>query len=72
MPTHEPLNLNRRQMRNMIAYLLVALCLSGCASLEQAQQRRQEKNRQQQSRRDLAFTRPDAQISVSPLRFTKD
>ena len=66
MPTHEPLNVNRRQMRNMIVFLLVALCLSGCASLEQAQQRRQEKIRQQQNERYLTFVRPDVQIWVSP------
>ena len=56
---------NRRQMRNMIAVLVVMLCLSSCAALEEASQRRQEKIKRQQSKRYLTLARPDAQISVS-------
>ena len=50
----------------MIACFVVALCLTGCASLEQARLRQQEKIRREQSKRYLTFARPDAQIWVSP------
>ena len=50
----------------MIACFVVALCLTGCASLEQARQQQQEKIKREQSKRYLTFARPDAQISVSP------
>ena len=48
------------------AFFVVALCLTGCASLEQARLRQQEKIRREQSKRYLTFARPDAQIWVSP------
>lgn len=53
-------------MRNIIVLLAVSLCISSCASLEQAQQRRQEKIKQKQSKRYLTLARPDVQMSVSP------
>lgn len=57
---------NRRHWTFAVVPLAVALCISGCASLEQAQQRRQEKIKQQQSKRYLTLSRPDVQISGSP------
>ena len=50
----------------VISPLAIALCISGCAALEEAQQRRRERITQQQSKRYLTFARPDAEILVSP------
>ena len=50
----------------MFVLLMVAICISSCASLEKAQQRQQEKIRQQQSKRYLTFPPPDVHIAVSP------
>ena len=60
------LHLSKEHRIFMIAAVVTAVCISGCASLEQAQQRRQEKIRQQQSKRYLTLARPDVQISASP------
>lgn len=57
---------HRNHWQPMIACFVVALCLTGCASLEQARQQQQEKIKREQSKRYLTFARPDAQISVSP------
>ena len=60
------LNVFKRHWGVVIGPLAIALCLSGCAALEEARQRPQERIKQQQSKRFLTFARPDAQISVSP------
>ena len=60
------LNVFKTHCRTAVGLLAIAFCVSGCAALEEARQRRQEKIKQQQSRRYLTFARPDAQISVSP------
>ena len=60
------LHLSREHRSFMIAVLVTVFCVSGCAALEEARQRRQERIRQQQSKRYLTFARPDAEILVSP------
>ena len=59
-------NENHRHCTFMVVSLAIVLCFLGCASLEQAHRRRQEKIKRQQSKRYLTFARPDVQISVSP------
>ena len=56
----------KKHCRAAAGLLAVALCVSGCAALEEARLRRQERIKQQQSKRYLTFARPDGQISVSP------
>ena len=58
-------NSYRKHWQLMIAVLVTVYCVSSCAALEEARQRRQERIKQQQSKRYLTFARPDAQISVA-------
>ena len=60
------LHLSKEHRMFMIAAFVTTVCISGCASLEQARLRQQEKIKRQQSKRYLTFARPDVQISVSP------
>ena len=59
------LNVFKKHRSVAAGLLAIALCFSGCAALEEARQRQQEKIKRQQSKRYLTFARPDAQISVS-------
>ena len=58
-------HLFKKHRTEILAHLLIVFCLSSCAALEEASKRRQEKIKQQQSKRYLTLARPDAQISVS-------
>ena len=58
-------HLFKKHRMEIVAFLLIVFCLSSCAALEEASKRRQEKIKQQQSKRYLTLARPDAQISVS-------
>ena len=60
------LNVVKKHCRVAAGLLAIALCVAGCAALEEARQRRQERIKQQQSKRYLTFARPDAEILVSP------
>ena len=59
-------NSYRKHWQLMIVVLVTVFCVSSCVALEEARQRRQERIKQQQSKRYLTFARPDGQISVSP------
>ncbi len=58
-------HLFKKHRTEILALLLIVFCLSSCAALEEASQRRREKIKRQQSKRYLTLARPDAQISVS-------
>ena len=59
-------NLNQlNKYSTPIAILLLIACLSaGCAALEEAQQRKLERTRQQQQKRYVTFERPDTEIEM--------
>jgi hypothetical protein len=46
--------------------LLVAFFLTGCATLNEAQQRKQERTKQKQQKRYMTFERPTSRIEASP------
>ena len=56
--------LSKQQYRCSLA-LLITIALTGCAALEEAQQKRQEKTRQEQQERYLTFERPEGEVRAS-------
>ena len=60
---NDPNQLNNYSARIAIL-LLIAFLSVGCAALEEAQRRKQERTRQQQQERYVTFERPDTEIET--------
>lgn len=59
---------NRNQLNNCSAPIVISLLILifvGCAALEEAQQRKQDRTRQQQQERYVTFERPTTEIQVA-------